>query len=547
MAMHIPKVGLQTMMKDGAKHYSGLEEAVYRNINACKEIANIIRSSFGPNGMNKMIVDHLDKLFVTNDAATIIQKLDVEHPAAKMVIDASGQQEHEAGDGTNFVIILAGKMLEKAEHLLRMGVAVADVIAGFEMACEKAQEILETLVCHTVEDPRDVETVAQALETCIGSKQAGLEQFIAKLVAEACLRILPKETTRLPFNVDNVRVCKVLGSGVTSSTVLRGMVFTRGAAGVVSSAENARMAVYTADVDYGFTETKGTVLINSADELKQYSINEEQLLEQNIKGIKDAGVDVIVTSGKIGDMALHFCNRMDIMVVKTNSKFELKRLCRATRTTALPRFSPPAPSEIGHCDHVELKEIGDTTVTIFRQDDVQSAVSTIVIRGATANIMDDVERAIDDGVNNYKALTQDGRFVPGAGAAEIELALQLSSFGDTCAGLEQYAIKAFAEALEVVPQTLAENAGVKPKELVSKLYAAHQGGNKNAGFDNDTDSSEDIKDVVAANILDLYHTKRWGITYATQAACTVLRVDQIIMAKRAGGPKPPKQGNYDED
>eukprot|EP00045_Choanoeca_perplexa_P001713 m.21307 g.21307 ORF g.21307 m.21307 type:complete len:547 (-) comp11122_c0_seq1:78-1718(-) len=546
MAMHIPKVGLQTMMKDGAKHYSGLEEAVYRNITACKEIANIVRTSFGPNGMNKMIVNHLDKLFVTNDAATIIRELEVEHPAAKMVILASHQQEHEVGDGTNLVIILAGKLLEKAEALLRMGVAVADVIAGFEQAAEKAAEILPTLACHTVDNLREKEQTITALTTCLASKQAGHEDFLAKLITDACVDVLPKEKTRKPFNVDNVRVCKIVGSGVLSSRVVRGIIFTRSAAGIVRQASDAKIAAYTADVDYAFTETKGTVLINSAAELKQYSKDEEAQLEEQIRAIKDAGVQVIVTTGKVGDMALHFCNRMNLMVVKINSKYELRRLCRATRTTALPRLIPPTPQETGHCDHVELDEIGDTTVTIFRQNDLDSAVSTIIVRGATDNIMDDVERAIDDGVNNFKALTKDQRYVAGAGATEIELALQLANYGDTCAGLEQYAIKAFAEALEAIPHTLAENAGGRAKEVVSKLYAAHQAGDKSAGLDNETDNVG-VKNAAEAKILDHLMTKHWALTYATRAACTVLRVDQIIMAKKAGGPKAPKQQHYDED
>jgi T-complex protein 1 subunit theta len=427
-----------------------------------------------------------------------------------------------------------------------MGVAVADVIAGFEAACDKALEILPSLVCHTVEDFRDKEMVRSALHTCIASKQYGLEDYLAGIITDACVDVLPKEKTRNPFNVDNVRVSKILGSGVQASRVVRGMLFLRSASGTVTSCSNAKIAVYTAALDYAFTETKGTVLLNTAEELKNYSKEEESLLETQLKAIAETGVNVIVTGGKVGDMALHFCDRLGIMVVKLNSKYDLRRLCRATRATALPRVIPPTPHEIGHCDHVELEEIGETTVTIFRQDDVNSAVSTIVVRGATDNIMDDIERAVDDGVNNYKALTKDQRYVPGAGATEIELAMQLAEHGETCPGLEQYAIKAFAEALEIVPHTLAENAGVKAKELVSKLYSAHKAGDKNAGFDNEGDGVVTV-DAAQANIIDHYLTKYWSLVYATRAACTVLRVDQIIMAKRAGGPKPPKNQQYDED
>lgn len=545
--MHIPKVGLQTMMKDGAKHYSGMEEAVFKNITACKEISQIVRTSFGPNGMNKMIINHLDKLFVTNDAATIIRELEVQHPAAKMLIFASQQQEHEVGDGTNFVVILAGKLLDKAEVLLKMGLSTAEVIEGFERACAEALEVLPKLVCHTVKDYRNKEEVVFALKGAIASKQYGYEDFVSSLVVDACLTVTPKPESKVPFNVDNVRVAKIEGQGVQSSSVIRGMVFTKSANSTIQSVTKAKIAVFTADVDHTHTETKGTVLINNAAELKSFSIQEEKLLEDHIQGIKDAGVNVIVTSGKLGEMALHFINRMGLMALKVASKYDLQRLCRATKATALPRLVPPAPHEIGHCDEVAVEEIGDTSVTVFRQVDEDSRVATVVIRGSTANILDDIERAIDDGVNVYKAIATEQRFVPGAGATEIELARQLATFADKCVGLEQYAIKAFAEALEVVPFTLAENAGKKPKDVISRLYAAHEKGELNTGFDNEGEESDAVKDVLAAGILDNFKTKYWSLKYATQAAATVLRVDQIIMAKPAGGPKMKKNDMYDED
>ncbi|XP_068756685.1 T-complex protein 1 subunit theta-like, partial [Montipora capricornis] len=234
------------------------------------------------------------------------------------------------------------------------------------------------------------------------------------------------------------------------------------------------------------------------------------------------------------------------IIFRLNSKFDLRRLCRSVGATILPKFTTPTSEEIGRCDEIKVSEIGGTSVTIFKQEREETAVSTIVIRGSTENIMDDIERAVDDGVNTFKALTRDDRFVPGAGATEIELAKLISTYGETCAGLEQYAIQKFAESLEVIPRTLAENAGVKATELISKLYAAHQGGDKNAGFDNEG-SGAAVKDAVKAGILDLYIVKYWALKFATDAAVTVLRVDQIIMSKPAGGPKPKDNPNWDED
>jgi len=297
------------------------------------------------------------------------------------------------------------------------------------------------------------------------------------------------------------------------------------------------------------TETKGTVLLKSADELKAFSNGEEILLENQIKEIHAQGVRVVVSGSKFGDLALHFLNKYGIMAVKIISKHDIRRLCRTINATALPRLVAPTSKEIGHIDEVVVEEFGDTTVTIFRQKDDASQVATILIRGSTDNIMDDVERAVDDGVNTYKALTKDSRVVPGAGATEIELARLLSVYSETLPGLEQYAVAAFAEALEIVPVALAENAGMKGQEIVARLYAAHTKGEINTGVDNHEDGNG-IKNAQQAGIWDLFQTKFWGLKFAANAANTVLRVDQIIMAKPAGGPKVPKQAgpsDHDDD
>ncbi|RMX39663.1 hypothetical protein pdam_00003977 [Pocillopora damicornis] len=543
MALPVPKTMFQHMLKEGAKHYSGLDEAVFRNITACRQFTQITRSSLGPNGMNKMVVNHLEKLFVTNDAATIIKELEVQHPAAKMLVLASQMQEQEVGDGTNFVLVFAGALLDAAEELLRMGLSPPEVIGGYEKACKKALEILPELSCSGLSDMRDKEEVIKALKTAVGSKQYGNEDFLAKIITEACVSVFPEKT---PFNVDNVRVAKILGSGLHSSEVVQGMVFKREVEGDINSLQNAKIVAFSCPLDAMTTETKGTVLIRNAEELKNFSKGEEEQLEKQIKAIVDTGVNCIVSGGKVAEMALHFCNKFNILVVRLTSKFDLRRLCRSVGATILPKFTTPTSEEIGYCDEIKVAEIGGTSVTIFKQEREETAVSTVVIRGSTENIMDDIERAIDDGVNTFKALTRDDRFVPGAGATEIELAKQISSFGETCAGLEQYAIKSFADSLEVIPRTLAENAGVKATEVISKLYAAHQAGDKNAGFDNESGGAA-IKDAVKAGILDLYLVKYWALKFATDAAVTVLRVDQIIMSKPAGGPKPKDNPNWDED
>lgn len=271
------------------------------------------------------------------------------------------------------------------------------------------------------------------------------------------------------------------------------------------------------------------------------------MVEKQIKAIADTGCKLIVTGGKVGELALHYCNKYNLMVLRLLSKFDLRRLCQTVGATALPRITPPTPEEAGFVDHAYADEIGEQSVVIFRQEKEDSQLATIVVRGSTDNLMDDIERAVDDGVNTFKALTKDNRLVPGAGAAEIELAKQISSYGETCPGLEQYSIQKFAQALETMPKILAENTGVKATEVLSMLYAAHQEGKSHVGVDVEAEGPG-VHDAVAAGILDLYLTKFWAIKFAAASACTVLRVDQIIMAKLAGGPKPRGENkNWDED
>merc|ERR1719468_1356769 len=291
----------------------------------------------------------------------------------------------------------------------------------------------------------------------------------------------------------------------------------------------------------------GTVLIKSAAELTDFSRGEETQLENQIKAIADAGTGVIVSGGKIGDMALHYINKYNMLAVRLTSKWDIRRLAKATGAIALPRLTAPTSEELGIADKVYLDELGDTEIVVFKVGSEESRLSTIVVRGSTENYMDDIERAVDDGVNVFKGLCKDGRLTAGGGATEIELARQVAQWGETHAGLEQYSINKFAEALEIIPRVLAENSGVKPKEVISKLYAAHSEGNTNMGFDIDGESGE-TKDCLESNVLDLLLAKKWALKYSTNAAATILRVDQIIMAKRAGGPKPrDTSGGMDQD
>jgi len=296
------------------------------------------------------------------------------------------------------------------------------------------------------------------------------------------------------------------------------------------------------------------VLLHNAKEMVDFSKGEEQQLHQMVKEIYDSGIRVVVAGAGIGELALHYLNRFNILVLKVPSKFDLRRICRVCGATPLPRLGAPMPEECGVIDIVESIEIGGDRVTVFKQNDDQtSRTSTIVIRGATQNSLDDIERAIDDGVNSIKGLLKDARLLPGAGSTEAELVNRITNYGERTPGLLQLAIKTFATAFEVIPRTLAETSGLDETETISKLYAAHTNNeNKKGlefGIDVDNENSDGLCNVVERGIYDLLCSKKNAIELACEAACTVLSVDQIIMAKRAGGPVMPKQakpGNWDQ-
>ena len=433
-----------------------------------------------------------------------------------------------------------------------------------------------------VADLYSKEELGKALRTVVAAKQSGSEDILAPLIAEAVQAVLPKNPAN--FNVDNIRVVKIMGGDLTQSRVIKGMVFGREPDGIVKKARNAKVGVFSCPIDTSQTETKGTVLLKNAKEMLDFSTGEESQLEAAIKELYDSGLRVVVAGSTVGELALHYLNRMNILVIKIMSKFELRRLCRVCGATPLARLGAPMPDEMGKIDVVETTEIGGDRVTVFRQesDTAVTRTATIVLRGATQNHLDDVERAIDDGVNVIKAVTKDPRLVPGAGASEMQLVERIMAFADKTPGLPQYAIRKYAEAFEVIPRTLAESCGSDATEVLARLYTAHQ--RRIASSDvkprqqiNDADSASDeedsdeetgtseseepywttgvdlettngVLDALDEQILDLLVSKSWAIKLATDAARTVLSVDQIIVARQAGGPKPPgPNANWDED
>merc|ERR1719198_2324666 len=321
------------------------------------------------------------------------------------------------------------------------------------------------------------------------------------------------------------------------------MAIPRETVGVETHKEKAKVAIFASGIELQGTETKGTVLLENADQLLNYTKGEEQRMEEFIKGIRDVGVEVVVSGGPISEIAGHYLNKYQMMVVKISSKFELRRVCRTVGATAIIRNGPPTPEELGYVESIKQEEYSSQKLCVIKSRDAR--IATIVLRSASLNVLDELERAIDNAVNVVRSVAKNPDFVAGAGAMEIELAHQLQQFGATVPGLDQYAVLKFAEALEVVPKVLAENAGHSYVDVLTKLYATHAKGEKASGVD--VESGELICNSVEAGILDHEDTKRWAFRFCVDAVLTILRVDQIIMAKQAGGPKGGGEGGRDED
>lgn len=479
-----------------------------------------------------MVINHLDKLFVTSDAATIIREVEVNHPAARMIAMAAKMQESEAGDGTNLVISLAGELMQQAEQLLKMGLHPSEILIGYEKGAKQALELVETLQGYQIQNLRDQAELQRCIRTAISSKQYGLEDFLSGLIATASLHTMPENPTK--FNVDQVRVQKILGGTIHDSQVIHGMVVLRGSETTVTSVKNAKIAIFNTSIEMQQGETKGTVLLKNADDLLTYTKGEEEQFERFIQGLAEAGVNVVIGSGSISELALHFFEKYKIFTLKLMSKWELKRIAKSVGAVAVVKLGTPTPEELGYADEVSVQEISSQKVTIFRRDEDENKLSTIVLRGSTYSLLDDAERAIDDGVNTVKSLVKDKRCLPGGGATEIHLSSKIMAYAKTQPGLDQYAIEKFGQAFEIIPRTLAENAGLKAEEIIAKLYAETSKSHK---FGLDVSDGQ-VKDVVEASILDSMEVKTWAIKLSVDAVLTILRVDQIIMAKPAGGPKP---------
>jgi T-complex protein 1 subunit theta len=486
--------GLGGMLKDGHKHW---DDAVVRNITAATELSTMVSTSFGPFGRHKLLINHLDQMSVTSDCAMILKELEVEHPAAKLLALASQKQKEECGDSTNLVVMFAGELLRQTLTLMKMGLHVSEVLAGYQVAASCLWEELPKCVTVSIHTPDEL---VKVVEPVLAAKIYGSHLALAPLVVQAGLCV---QSDKGKISPDAVRTIKVLGGSTADSRMISGYVSQRPVETLETTAVNCKIAVFACGMEASSTEAKGTVLMKNADDLKNYNATEERKMEEIIQSIAETGTKVIVTGGSVSEMALHFVNRHKLIL------------------------GPPTPDELGFADSVKPLQLGSKTLTVF--ENKTGKLATLILRASTHSMLQDVERAVDNGIHALsQASKSGGQCVPGAGATEFRLSQKILDKAQVSPGLDQYAIRAFAQALQIVPRTLAETAGWSgPKTLADMV--AYEGDFVGIDLENTA--------VGETHVLDLLATKVSAFQLALDAALTVLRIDQIIMSKQSGGPK----------
>ena len=523
--------GFQSLLKSGYRTFKGKTQTLYKNAEAIEDMASMTRTSLGQNGNYKYIINMHDKLFLTKDTSVMANELEINHPAVNVLVDALKAQGSEQGDGTNFVVTFGGELMKLVEKLSTEGLEIADISEGYEKAFNKTMEILDKAETYKVNDVTNLEEATKFIKPVIGSKMVhGQEEFFAPLVAQACINVVPKEKEK--FDVDNVRVAKILGGNLMKSEVIKGMLVVRKTEGSVISCEKCNVGVYNCEFTTKGAETNDQVVFKTADELLNYTKSEEEHMEKIIKEIVDSGVKCIITGGAISNMAIHYLDKYGIMAFRTMSKFELRRIARSIGATLLVRLGAPNKEEMGYADEIKLTEISSQKCILIRRDNENNKISTIVLRGTTNDMLDNMERVVNCGVNAYRAVCKSPVFVAGAGAIDMNISQKIIEYSKTVSSLDQYAIEAFGEAFEVIPRTIMENSGINVNEKLSTLRAKNSK-NPNMGINIKTG---DIEDAFQMEILDHLETKRWAIKHAYNSIRTIIKIDQIIVAKPAGGP-----------
>ncbi len=523
-------------LTEGSKRVRG-RDAQRINILIARAVAQAVKSTLGPKGMDKMIVDDLGDITISNDGATILDEMSIDHPAGKMMVEVAKTQDAEVGDGTTTAVVIAGELLHRAEKLLDDEIHPSIIVKGYRIAAEKAKKIYENIADEI--SISDTKTLKEIALTAMTGKSAESAEELADLVVKAVKQVAEEEDGKTVIDMDNIKVEKKVGASLKDSELVLGIVIDKEVvhSGMPKKVSGAKIALVDAALEIKSPETDTKIQINDPEQLQAFLDQEEKILREMVEKVNASGATVLVCQKGIDDVAQHFLAKEGILAVRRVKKSDIDALARATGAKVVSRINDLAKSDLGKADLVQERKVAGDDMTFVEGCKNPKAVS-LLVRGGSEHVVDEAERAVHDGIGSTATAIRDGKVVAGGGASEMEVAVQLRKFAKTIGGREQLAIEAFAEVLEVIPKTLAETAGMDSIDTLVALRSKHQGKEgRYVGVDVYRAKLDNMK---AKKVIEPLSVKTQAVTSASEVAEMLLRIDDIIAgsSKAHAGPPP---------
>ena len=521
------------ILREGSTRNRG-HDAQRSNIMAAKTVAEIIRTTLGPLGMSKMLVTGVGDVVITSDGATIMKEFDVQHPAAKMLVEVAKSQDNEVGDGTTTAVVLAGELLSKAQELMDQDVHPTIIIDGYKKASAEALQILDSLAI-TV-DPTDTKTLRQIASTSMGTKAvATSKDFLAQIATSAVTQVMDSSNGKIKADIERIKVLKKHGEGIEQTELVQGIVLDKEIAHsqMPKRVEKARIALLNTKLEIEKTEFDAKITIESPDQMKTFLDEEETMMRQMVEKIAESKANVVLSEKGIDDMVLHFLAKQGILAAKNLSSGDMEKLGRATGGKIVATLKDLSAESLGEAKLVEEAKIGDDKLLYIRECKDPKAV-TIVIRGGSEHVIEEAERSLHDALSVVRNVVEDGKIVAGGGSIEAELAKQLRDFAVKVGGREQLGVQCFAEAVESIPVTLALNAGLDPIDIMVELRMKHQN-SANKWFGVSVHDGK-VADMLKERVIEPLRVKQQAIKSSTEVACLILRIDDVVSSKGGRGP-----------
>ena len=526
------------ILKEGTSQTKG-RDAQKNNIMAAKIISEIVKSSLGPRGMDKMLVDGMGDVTITNDGATILKELDIQHPAAKMMVEISKTTDQEVGDGTTSSVILAGSLLEKAEELISKDVHPTIIVDGYRKALVKALKLLANVSIKVKQSDRDC--LIKVSNTSMLTKLVGKESnFLSGIVVDALLQVSEKDGEDYKVDLDNVKVEKKSGRSIKDTSLIQGIVLDKEVAhsGMPKSIKNAKIALLNSALEIEKPEFDAKINISDPNQMKSFMDEENRVLKNMVDKIADAGANILICQKGIDDIAQHYLAKANILAVRRVKQSDMEKLTKATGGRMVANIEEITKSDLGNAGLVEERAVEEDKWVFIEKAKNPKAV-TLLIRGGTQRIVDEADRSIHDALMVVKDVIEKPEIVAGGGAPEAYISFELGKWSNKLSGREQLAVKKFADALEAIPVTLAENAGLDPIDIKVELKSALSKGDTQSGIGV---LEGGIRNMADLNVFEPTAVKEQIIKSATEVACMIIRIDDVIASGKSSAPPGPPGG-----